>query len=203
MRRVAHIGPVLLSLSLLGPAAVRAQTQAPVRGYLADSSLALLRPLIGRWRPLMVVGPSVPEGETLVAEEYRWVVGGKAIHYFENFLLSRPDSAQVDGLIYWNPATERVELVAVAGSGVGQGHLYTGEFHQLEDGTLERVFDGFYRSREDIPADAFGGMRRRYRQRFQFFTADSVGFSLEWFHDGAWRPFGGRLSHNTLVRIRD
>ncbi len=202
MWRVVRIGSVVLSLAGLAPAVVRGQTQASVRGYLADSSLALLRPLIGRWRPLVVISTSAQSaGASIVAEEYRWVVGGKAIRYVENYPLAHPDSAQVQGLIYWNPATERVEFVSVAGTGPGQGHLYQGEFHELADGDVERVFEGFYRTPEDIPGDSFGGMRRRYRQRFHIITADSVAFTLEWFHDGAWRPFGGQRASNTLVRI--
>lgn len=192
----------LWALALLAPIPTHAQTQPMVRGYLNDSSLAFLKPMIGRWRPVVVYNPSgLAPGTTIVAEDYRWTVGKKAIHYLENYPLPLVDSAQVDGLIYWNPATERVEFLGVAGSGEGQGHLYVGEYRQLEDGTVERVFDGFYRSAADTPGDALGGLRRRYRQRFQFITADSVAFTLDWFHDGAWRPFG-RFAQNTLVRIR-
>jgi hypothetical protein len=49
---------------------------------------------------------------------------------------------------------------------------------------------------------AVGGPGGRFRQRFEFFSADSVGYSLEWFHDGAWRPFGVQFAKNTLLRIR-
>jgi hypothetical protein len=200
--RPVSVHSLMLALALLLPTTASAQTQPPVHGYLNDSSLALLRPLIGLWRPLVVYNPSaIAPGKTLVAEDYRWTVGGRAIHYRENYPLPEADSALVDGMIYLNPATERVEFLAISGAGAA-GHLYVGEYHQLEDGTLERVFEAFYRAPADVPGDAYGGLRRRYRQRFQLFSADSVGFTLEWFHDGAWRPFGGRFSHNTLMRLR-
>jgi hypothetical protein len=64
------------------------------------------------------------------------------------------------------------------------------------------LFTGYYPSAAAVPADALGGRRRRFRQRFEFFSADSVGYSLEWFHDGAWRPFGVQFAKNTLLRIR-
>jgi hypothetical protein len=178
-----------------------AQSAPPVRGYLNDSSLALLRPLIGRWRPLVVYNAAaLPPGAMIVAEDFRWTFGGKSIHYRENYVAPNADSALVEGTIYWNPATERVEFRAV--SAAGAGHLYVGEYRALADGRLEREFTGYYQSAADVPADALGGTRRRFRQRFEFFSADSVGYSLEWFHDGAWRPFGVQFAKNTLLRIR-
>jgi hypothetical protein len=64
------------------------------------------------------------------------------------------------------------------------------------------LYTGYYQSPAAAPAPARGGTRRRFRQRFEFFSADSVGYSLEWFHDGAWRPFGVQFAKNTLLRIR-
>jgi hypothetical protein len=201
MRAPRPLFPALLFATVWLAAPATAQSPPPVRGYLNDSALALLKPLIGRWRPTTVLNPSAyPPGTTIVAEDYRWTVAGKAIRYRENYPLPLVDSANVDGLIYWNPATERVEFVGVSGRGVGQGHLYLGEYHLLADGTVERVFEGFYRTLDDVPGDSYGGLRRRYRQKFTFFTPDSVGFVLEWFHDGAWRPLG-QFARNTLVRI--
>jgi hypothetical protein len=64
------------------------------------------------------------------------------------------------------------------------------------------VFTGYSPAAAAAPAAARGGPGRRFRQRFEFFSADSVGYSLEWFHDGAWRPFGVQFAKNTLLRIR-
>jgi hypothetical protein len=97
-----------------------AQSAPPVRGYLNDSSLALLRPLIGRWRPLVVYNAAaLPPGAMIVAEDFRWTFGGKSIHYRENYVAPNADSALVEGTIYWNPATERVEFRAVSVAGAG------------------------------------------------------------------------------------
>jgi len=192
--------PLLVWLLTWPAATLVAQEARPVRGYLNDSTLAFMRPLIGHWRPVIVYGASPGDTTTIVAEAYRWTVGGKAIHYLENYPLGQPDSAQVDGMVYWNPAAERVEFVGVAGRGPGQGRLYQGEYRELDDGTIERVFDGYYRTLADIPAETLGGFHRRYRQRFRFVTPDSLEYQLDWFHDGAWRPFG-RFARNALVRI--
>jgi hypothetical protein len=178
-----------------------AQSAPPVRGYLNDSSLALLRPLIGRWRPLVVYNAAaLPPGAMIVAEDFRWTFGGKSIHYRENYVAPNADSALVEGTIYWNPATERVEFRAV--SAAGAGHLYVGEYRALADGRLEREFTGYYQSAADVPPDALGGTRRRDPQRVELLAADTLGDTHEWFHNRAWRPFGVQLANNTHHRKR-
>lgn len=201
MLRALALPTALLTLAFSLPARAESQAGPQVRGYLNDSSLAFLKPFLGRWRPVVTYAPPGQSAPArVVAEDYRWAVGAKAILYRENYPFPAEDSAQVVGMIYWNPSTERVEYLGVSGTGVGQGHLYQGEYHELEDGSVERVFEGFYRTLEDIPGDAFGGTRRRFRQRFEFVTPDTIAYQLEWFHNGAWRPFG-RFARNTLVRL--
>jgi hypothetical protein len=162
----------------------------PVKGYLADSSLAFLRPLIGAWRPLGIPDSLARLDPPIVAHDYRWTVGGRAIQLRERFRQGSADSAHLNGLIYWNPATERVEFLAVAGPGPGQGRLFMGEYRSRDDGAIERTYDVFYRTLADIPGEQFGGSRRRYREVYRVIRADSVASTLDWFHDGAWRPFG-------------
>jgi hypothetical protein len=172
--------------------------QAAVRGYLADSSLVFLEPLVGSWRPT-----AVPPGvdANVVAHQYRWTVGRKALELREGFPVGAPESAQLVGMVYWNPATERVEWIAVAGPDDGQGRLFVGEYRGLEDGSIEREYDVFYRTLEDTPGDELGGSRRRYREVYRMMTPDSIASTLHWFHDGAWRPFG-RFAEGGFVRIR-
>jgi hypothetical protein len=161
--------------------------EPPVRGYLADSSLAFIEPLVGAWRPL-----DVPDGidASIIAYDYRWTVGRKALELREGFPFGDPEAARLDGMIYWNPATERVEFVAVAGAGEGEGRLFVGQYRGLEDGSIEREYEVFYRTPEDIPGEELGGSRRRYREVYRMVTPDSIASTLDWFHDGAWRPFG-------------
>jgi hypothetical protein len=84
----------------------------------------------------------------------------------------------------------------------GAGPLSVGEYRAPAAGRLERSCPGNYQSAAADPAAARAGPGGRFRQRFEFFSADSVGYSLEWFHDGAWRPFGVQFAKNTLLRIR-
>ncbi|HSA57595.1 MAG TPA: hypothetical protein VLE53_17915 [Gemmatimonadaceae bacterium] len=171
------------------PAVADAQDPA-VRGYLADSSLSFLVPLIGAWRPLSVPDSLKRLDPPIVAHAYRWIVGRRAIQLLESFRSGQPDSALLSGMIYWNPATERVEFVAVAGRDVGEGRLFIGEYRTLADGSIERTYDVFYRTLADTPAEQVGGSRRRYREVYRLVTSDSIESTLDWFHDGAWRPYG-------------
>jgi hypothetical protein len=129
-------------------------------------------------------------------------VGGKAIQIRESFRLGRAQDALLAGFVYWNPATERVEFVAVAGPGPGEGRMFTGKYRALDDGTIERTYDVFYRTLADVPGEGFGGLRRRYRERYRMVTRDSIASTLEWFHEGTWRPYG-RFARLGFTRIPD
>lgn len=193
MTRPVVLLPCLLVLAASSSAA--AQTPA-VRGYLADSALGFLAPMIGAWHPT-----GLPDSlGDVVSHDYRWTVGRRAIELRESYRGTDRQSSQLHGLVYWNPATELVEFVAVAGKGDGQGRLFMGEYRLLEDGTIERTYDVFYRTLADMPAEDFGGSRRRYRERYRLVTADSIASTLDWFHDGAWRGFG-RFATGGFVRI--
>lgn len=161
-----------------------------VRGYLADSSLVFLEPLVGSWRPTGLPDSLAALDPPIVAADYRWTVGKKAMRIHESFRGDDVDAADLDGLIYWNPATERVEFVAVAGHGPGQGRLFIGEYHELEDGAIARTYDVFYRAPTDVPGEVYGGLRRRFREVYRPVTRDSLSTALDWFHDGAWRGYG-------------
>lgn len=186
------LGAVMLVFVPAAPWALLAaqDTLPPVRGYLADSTLAFLEPMIGSWQPMGLPDSLMQLDPPIVGHDYQWTVGRKAIRLRESFRLGDPDAARLDGLVYWNPATERIEFTAVAGPGPGQGRLFKGVYRQLENGTIERTYDVFYRTLADMPAEVFGGSRRTYRERYTFLTPDSVASQLDWFHDGAWRGFG-------------
>jgi len=173
-----------------GPVHPLPAQEAPVRGYLADSTLAFLEPLIGEWHPAELPDSLEQLTPPIVGHAYEWTVGRKAIRLREIYRAGSADAAQLDGLVYWNPATERVEWVAVAGHGGGEGRLFVGEYRQLADGAIQRTYDVFYRSLADTPGEAFGGSRRRYRETYRFESADRIASTLDWFHDGAWRGFG-------------
>lgn len=188
LRIVLRISIVLL---LVAAAARPALAQAErVRGYLADSSLVFLEPLVGTWRPSGLPDSLAALDPPIVGVDYRWTVGKKALRINESFRGDDVDSAELTGLIYWNPATERVEFVAVAGHGPGQGRLFIGEYRALEDGAIERIYDVFYRAPPDVPGEVYGGLRRRFREVYRPATPDSVASTLDWFHDGAWRGYG-------------
>lgn len=183
--------PILTVLATIVFAIPLAAQQPGVRGYLGDSTLTFLAPLIGEWTPVLPDSILQQIGHQPISGNYRWVVGERAIMFRESYPAGGdPEQALLQGMIYWNPATERVELVAVAGPGDGQGRLFRGEYRMREDGTIEREFDVYYRTLADIPGEQFGGSRRRYLETVTFVTPDSVATSLKWWHDGAWRPFG-------------
>lgn len=157
-----------------------------------DSTLIGFTNLVGSWSPSRNPGRTqqpVPPPD-FVLHRYSWTVNGKALRVQENFRAANPGAAELDGMVYWNPATERVEFLAVAGGGPGQGRLFQGEYRVLADGAVERVYDVFYRTLADTPGEEFGGSRRRYREIYRRVTADSVSVLLDWWHEGQWRPFG-------------
>lgn len=153
------------------------------------SRLAGLEALVGAWSPPAAVQASRPRYRGHVVHAYAWTVGRQAMRLREGFTLGHPDEALLDGLVYWDPATERIEFVAVAGPGPGEGRFFHGEYHLLEDGSIERIYDVFYRTLEDMPGEELGGSRRRYREVYIPITADSMDSTLEWWMDGAWRPY--------------
>ena len=198
MQRIVSI----LFAVMLTAQPLAAQRPAVVRGFLADSSLAFLAPLIGEWMPLLPDSMIQRIGFQPIAGNYRWVVGRQAIQFRENYRAGGdPDSALLHGMIYWNPATETVEFTAVAGPLAGEGRLFRGAYRQRENGTIEREYDVFYRTLADIPGEEYGGSRRRYLETVTFVTPDSIDTTLKWWFDGAWRPFG-RFSTGKQARWR-
>jgi hypothetical protein len=179
-----------LSLAMVVPCAAGAQS--PRGSPDPDSTVRALEPLIGRWR--IPPGDSLlarnPELERLVVIEAQWLVGGKAIRYREHVWPDSTRGGELEGLIYWDPAEERLELIAVAGHGPGQGRLFVGELKPLADGRIEKVYDVFYRTLADTPGEELGGRRRRYREIIEVAGPDRLTHTLEWWRDGRWQPFG-------------
>jgi len=131
--------------------------------------------------------------------DYSWTVGGKALRIQEGYRLGQHEAAELDGMVFWNPATERIQFVAVAGRGPDRGRYFEGEYHILADSTVERVYDVFYRTLADTPGEQLGGARRRYREIYRWVTPDSVRASLDWWRAGRWQPFGP--DSYTVVRV--
>jgi hypothetical protein len=195
MKRVTFASLAFVLLT----APVAAQ-QPAVRGYLADSTLGFLARLEGSWQPILPDSVLAQIGHVPIAGNYVWVVGRRAMLLRESYAAGAdPLTGLVQGMIYWNPATEKVEFMAVAGTDEGEGRLFKGEYRLREDGTIEREYDVFYRTLADIPGEVFGGSRRRYLETVTFATADSITTTLKWWHDGAWRPFG-RFATGTQKR---
>jgi hypothetical protein len=190
MHRLAAIAFVLAA------PAIPVGAQSATRGFLADSALTFLTPLVGAWHPLGLPDSIARLDPPVVGHSYQWTVGRKAMQLREIYRLGSEADAQLQGMVYWNPASERVEFVAVAGHGPGEGRLFTGEYRQLSDGSIERTYDVFYRTAADTPGDHLGGSRRRYREVYRFGAPDSIAATLEWFHGGEWRPFGGFARHS-------
>lgn len=183
---MARIWPFSLALVLGVPLPAVAQ-----RPTTPDSTIRFLAPLVGRWRP------GVPSAQTnrrpladLVVHAYEWTVGGMTLRLREGYRGDAPGDAELDGLIYWNPATEKVEFVAVAGHNPGQGRTFFGEYLRLADGAIERTYTVTYRTLADTPGEELGGRTRRYRETYRMVTADSIEASLDWWRDGRWQPFG-------------
>ncbi len=151
------------------------------------AALAALAPLHGSWSP-----PPDAEGgpgADFVVHAYEPTVGGMALRLREGYPAGAPERAELDGLIWWDPATGRIEFAAVGGRGAGQGRLFRGEYRALADGAIERVYEVVYRTAADTPGEELGGTTRRYRERYTV-EGDVLRATLEWRRDGAWRPFG-------------
>ncbi len=162
-----------------------------------DSTLAGLSRLVGLWGPATLAPGQ--RGQPIV-HDYSWTVGSKALRIREGYLLGHTEDAQLDGMVYWNPSTETIQFVAVAGKGEGQGRFFTGEYRVLADSTVERTYDVYYRTLVDTPGEQLGGSRRRYREVYRWVTPDSVHATLEWWRDGRWQPFGPGTYD--VVRVR-
>jgi hypothetical protein len=142
-------------------------------------------------------GPRQPDQP--IVHDYSWTVGGKALRIREGYRLGQHEAAELDDMVFWNPATERIQFVAVAGRGPDRSRYFEGEYHILADSTVERVYDVFYRTLADTPGEQLGGARRRYREIYRWVTPDSVRASLDWWRAGRWQPFGP--DSYTVVRV--
>jgi hypothetical protein len=174
----------VLAVAACCPRALRAQTPPD-----ADSAMAALAPLLGRWFAANTAVATRRPPPDHVVHQYEPTVGGKAMRLREGFR-GDPSEAEFDGLIYWDPGRERIVFVGVAGRGPGQGRTFSGEYRPLADGTIERTYDVVYRTPADTPGEELGGRWRRYRETFRLITADSVESRLEWWRAGRWQPFG-------------
>lgn len=185
----------VLSIALL---AVSAEPAAPQAGAVVDSVMRPLAFLAGSW----MADPSTPglpdQVRNLVIAEFTPIVGGKAIRVREHVPPDRPDEAELQGMIYWDPARERIQFFAVAGKGDGQGRMMMGEYLPLADGRVERIYDVFYRTLADTPGEELGGSRRRYREVWDGSAPDTLRHTLEWWHEGRWQPWA--RGEYTLVR---
>jgi hypothetical protein len=152
-----------------------------------DSTLRGLEFMLGAWG----APPSVTRvPPNRVVHHYMPMVGGKSLRVREGFPQGRSDDADLDGMVYWNAASQRIEFVAVAGKGTGQGRFFTGEYRVHADGSIEREYDVYYRSLADTPGEELGGSRRRYRESYRAVGKDSVEATLDWWLAGRWQPFG-------------
>jgi len=180
---IALIGATLM------PAGVSAQDDVP----RIDSarSMEALEFLTGSWKapaddPALEQSPELAE---LIVLQIEWTVGKNALRLREYVRGEGPMNAALDGFIYWDPAQERIEFVAVGGHGPDQGRLFVGEFRPLADGRVERVYDVFYRTAADMPGGELGGLRRQYREIYSADGPDGLTHTLEWWLDRRWQPF--------------
>jgi hypothetical protein len=159
-----------------------AQTPSAV---VPDSTVAGLAFLEGRWR-IAAGDPALqqyPELAELDIVQATWVVGGKAMRWLDHV---GPDgTAEAEGMIYWDPAVEKIRFVGVGGPGEGQGRLLVGTWTPLADGRVERLYDVYYRTLADMPGEELGGSRRRYRDVWAADGPDAITHTLEWWHEGA------------------
>ena len=170
---------------------IRQQTSAP------DSVMAPYAFLEGDWVPDSTTGVFTqnPNLRGMIVAQFTWIVGRKAFRFREGLRPDVEDGAELEGMVYWNPATEKVELVAVAGKGPGQGRLFMGEYRALADGRVERIYDVYYRTLADTPGESLGGARRRYREIIDGSRPGRIEFTLDWWLNGQWQPFNrGRYS---------
>jgi hypothetical protein len=172
-----------------------AQTPSAV---VPDSTVAGLAFLEGRWR-IAAGDPALqqyPVAELDIVQA-TWVVGGKAMRWLDHV---GPDgTAEAEGMIYWDPAVEKIRFVGVGGPGEGQGRLLVGTWTPLADGRVERLYDVYYRTLADMPGEELGGSRRRYRDVWAADGPDAITHTLEWWHEGRWQRYG--RGDYRLVRV--
>lgn len=154
-----------------------------------ENPVAALEPLLGVWGLPADVVAQRPELAERVVHDYAWTVGENALRVREGYLAGAPEASELDGLVYWHPQREELQLTAVAGHGAGEGRLFQGTYRALDDGRIERVYEVFYRTPEDMPGAELGGTSRRYREVYTI-AGDALAATLEWWRDEAWRPFG-------------
>jgi hypothetical protein len=178
---------------------------ATVTDVLAQSPpanpLAFLEPLLGEWAP--VVPDSIlrqrPQLRDQVVHRYEWSVGRNALRIREGYPRGKPMESELDGIIYWDPSTQRVLFEAVAGRGDGQGRVFHGEYTLLSDGRIERVYDVSYRTLTDTPGEELGGNRRRYREVYTIDATGTANATLDWWLGGRWVPFAmGKYSFKRI-----
>jgi len=145
--------------------------------------------LIGSWAVPPEVVATQPELAGHIVHDYAWTVGVNAMRVRESFRAGAAEESEVDGIVYWDPATRRIEFVAVGGHGREQGRLFRGEYRLLAGGEVERIYDVFYRTPADMPGEELGGNSRRYREVYRL-EEGRIFATLDWWRDGAWRPFG-------------
>lgn len=177
----------VIRLLLIGALALSAR---PVSAQALDSTLAPLAGLLGGWMVPDQVAAQRPElaGQYIVHASP--VVGGHAIRYREHVPFGEPAVAELEGLIVWHPAEEHYRLFAAAGRGDPGGRIFVGTLTPLADGRIEKVYDVYYRTAADVPGEEHGGLRRRYREIIEFPTVGRMVFTLDWWVDGRWQPFG-------------
>ena len=173
---------------LQAPCGLGAQDAAPVE---PDSTLRALAFLAGSWRvppghPVLAQRPDLAD---VVILDVRWVVGGKALRWREQ-VPADASGAELEGMIYWDPAVEKIRFVGVGGPGEGQGRLLVGTWTPLADGRVERLYDVYYRTLADMPGEELGGSRRRYRDVWAADGPDAITHTLEWWHEGRWQRYG-------------
>ena len=166
-----------------------AAAQAVTGTVTPDETIAAIAFLEGRWRVPSADSAlqQYPELAELDIVEATWVVGGKAMRWRDHV---QPNGvAEAEGLVYWDPALEKIRFVGVGGPGEGQGRLFVGTWTPLADGRVERLYDVYYRTLADTPGEELGGSRRRYRDVWAADGPDTIIHTLEWWHEERWQPY--------------
>ena len=151
------------------------------RAAQREGNLDGLRPLLGAW--------CSPDKPHQVVHDYRSTVGGHSLHLREGFAVDSKVAAELDGLVFWSPDRGKIEFVAVAGKGPGQGRLLRGVYRVLEGGAIERTYSVHYRNLADTPGEGLGGLDRTFREVYTI-EGNKLEATLEWWRDGHWQTFG-------------
>jgi hypothetical protein len=179
-------------------------TRLPAQPPAPTNPLAFLHVLIGEWAPDAVPDSVLrrrPQLRNFVTHSYEWTVGHNAIRLREGYARGRPQESELDGLIYWDPSSQRVRFTAVAGHSDSAGRLFEGEYVRLADGRIERTYDVHYRTKYDTPGEELGGTRRRYREVYSVDDRGAATATLDWWRDGRWAPYAlGRHAYKRVAR---